>query len=241
MTEATRTRRAWIVGGGSGIGRAVAHAAVDAGWQVTVSGRRGEALAQTQATASNPASVATLPLDVVAENPRNRIAEILRADASLDALVVASGTNNPRRRWTDHDIDDVHRVIETNLVGVLRVVDAALPALRRAGGVVVIVSSYAGWTHSPGAGAAYSASKTALASVVRTLNTDEAANGVRACHLCPGDVDTDFLEMRPSVPTAEHRRRMLTPADVARAAMFTMDAPSHVRIDELVISPVSQV
>ena len=105
---------------------------------------------------------------------------------------------------------------------------------------VVVISSYAGWSFQPGAGVAYSASKTALGSLVRTLNQQEAAHGVRACHLCPGDVATDFLDQRPSVPDADARARMLTAEDIARTACFVLDSPAHVRIDELVVSPVSQ-
>ena len=78
-----------------------------------------------------------------------------------------------------------------------------------------MVSSYSGWRFSPYAGVAYSASKTALAAVCQTLNAQEAGHGVRACHLCPGDVDTDFLELRPKVPGADARAAMLTPDDVA--------------------------
>ena len=80
----------------------------------------------------------------------------------------------------------------------------------------------------------------ALGSLVRTLNQQEAGHGVRACHLCPGDVATDFLDQRPSVPDAEARARMLTAEDIARTACFVLDSPAHVRIDELVVSPVSQ-
>jgi NADP-dependent 3-hydroxy acid dehydrogenase YdfG len=105
---------------------------------------------------------------------------------------------------------------------------------------VVVVSSYAGWSFQPGAGVAYSASKTALGSVVRGLNQQEAAHGVRATHLCPGDVATDFLDQRPQVPDAAARAVMLTPEDIGRTIGFVLDAPAHVRVDELVISPVAQ-
>ena len=128
----------------------------------------------------------------------------------------------------------------TNLTGVVSVVDAALADLREAGGQVVVVSSYSAWRFSPGAGVAYSASKTALTMVCQTLNAQEARHGVRACHLCPGDVDTDFLGFRPEVPGSEARAVMLTPDDIARAVLFVLDSPAHVRVDELVISPVSQ-
>jgi NADP-dependent 3-hydroxy acid dehydrogenase YdfG len=103
-----------------------------------------------------------------------------------------------------------------------------------------VISSYAGWRFSAGAGVAYSASKTALSSLCQSLNAQEAAAGVRACHVCPGDVDTDFLAQRPEVPGAEARTVMLTAHDVARAVQFVLDSPAHVRVDELVISPVSQ-
>jgi NADP-dependent 3-hydroxy acid dehydrogenase YdfG len=131
-------------------------------------------------------------------------------------------------------------IVDTNLTAVATVTDAALPALRKTGGTVVVISSYAGWSFQPGAGVAYSASKTALGSLTRTLNQQEAPHGLRATHLCPGDVATDFLEQRPSVPDAAARAVMLTPEDIGRTVAFVLDAPAHVRIDELVISPVSQ-
>jgi NADP-dependent 3-hydroxy acid dehydrogenase YdfG len=131
-------------------------------------------------------------------------------------------------------------VIATNLLGIARVVDAALPALRVRGGTAVLVSSYAGWSFQPGAGVAYSASKSALASLCRSLNAQEGEHGIRATNLCPGDVDTEFLAHRPVVPDADARAVMLTPDDVARSILHVLDAPAHLRIDELVISPLSQ-
>ncbi|NIZ93720.1 SDR family NAD(P)-dependent oxidoreductase [Kineosporiaceae bacterium B12] len=224
------------------MGRSVAVAAAAAGWDVAVSGRRTGPLDET-ATAAGEHGAATLvlPLDVqdVAAVGAARAA-VLERFGRLDGLVLAAGLNAPRRRWDDQDIASVHDVIATNLSAPATVVDAALPDLRRSGGVVVVVSSYAGWAFSPGAGVAYSASKTALGSLVRTLNQQEAPHGVRACHLCPGDVATDFLAMRPQVPDEAARAVMLTPDDIGRTVQFVLDSPPHVRIDELVISPVAQ-
>lgn len=132
-------------------------------------------------------------------------------------------------------------ILQTNLTGPAAVIDAALPQLREHGGVAVIVSSYSAWAFNPIAGVAYSASKKGLAELARTLNAQEAASGVRACHLCPGDVATDFLEHRPNVPDAAARSVMLTPGDIARTVQFVLDSPAHVRFDELVVSPVPQV
>ena len=233
----------WVTGAGSGMGRAAAVAAARAGRRVALSGRRQDALAETaQLVAEAGGEALVVPLEVGdADAVADARGQVAAHWGRVDDLVLAAGLNNPRRTWADQSVAAFTDVVATNLTGVVTVVDAALPDLRASGGQVVVVSSYAGWRFSPGAGVAYSASKTALTAVCQSLNAQEAAHGVRACHLCPGDVDTDFLRMRPNVPDADARAVMLTADDVARAVLFVLDSPAHVRIDELVISPVSQV
>jgi NADP-dependent 3-hydroxy acid dehydrogenase YdfG len=238
----TDQRVLWVTGGGSGMGAASAEAAARDGWTVVLSGRRAERLEQIAATIRAEGGVAdVLPLDandpVAVTTARDAV---LERHGRLDGLVLAAGLNAPRRRWDDQSLTDFRAILDTNLTAVVTVVDAALPALRESGGVVVVVSSYAGWSFQPGAGVAYSASKTALGSVVRSLNQQEAPHGVRATHLCPGDVATDFLDQRPSVPDAVARSVMLQPEDIARTVTFVLGSPSHMRVDELVVSPVSQ-
>lgn len=232
----------WVTGGGSGMGRASALSAASRGWRVALSGRRAEVLQEVAGEVERLGGEAlAIPGDVRRlEDVTATAAHVEQTWGRLDGLVVAAGLNAPRRTWQDQDLQEVTDIVETNLVSVARVVQLALPALRRSAGTVVVISSYAGWRFSPGAGVAYSASKTALASLCQSLNAQEAAAGVRACHLCPGDVDTDFLAQRPEVPGAEARSVMLSPEDVARAVQFVLDSPPHVRVDELVISPVSQ-
>ncbi len=232
----------WTTGGGSGMGAASAVAAARDGWTVVLSGRRPDRLEQVaDAVRAAGGNAAVLPLDVTDADAvvaaRDRV---LEHHGRIDGLVLAAGLNTPARRWADQSLADVRAVLDTNTTAVVTVVDAALPALRASGGVVVVVSSYAGWSFQPGAGVAYSASKTALGSIVRTLNQQEAEHGVRATHLCPGDVATDFLDQRPEVPDAAARQRMLQPEDVGRTVAFVLGSPAHVRIDELVLSPVSQ-
>jgi NADP-dependent 3-hydroxy acid dehydrogenase YdfG len=232
----------WVTGAGSGIGRSCALSAASKGWSVALSGRRPERL---HAVAGEIEAVGghalALPGDVRSiEHLTECVSTIERSWGRLDGLVLAAGLNAPRRTWRDQGLQDFDDIVETNLGAVVRAVQLALPLLRGSAGTVVVISSYAGWRYSPGAGVAYSASKSALASVCQSLNAQEAASGVRACHLCPGDVDTDFLAQRPEVPGAAARSVMLSADDVARAAQFVLDAPAHVRIDELVISPVSQ-
>jgi NADP-dependent 3-hydroxy acid dehydrogenase YdfG len=232
----------WITGAGSGMGAAAARHAAGAGWRVALSGRRRPALDEVAAeiTASG-GDAFVVPLDVSDRAAvRGARDAVLAAFGRIDGLVLSAGLNAPRRRWADQTMEEFDAIVATNLAGPVRVVDAALPSLREAGGVVVIVSSYSAWSFAPVAGVAYSSSKKALAEIARTLNAQEVGSGVRACHLCPGDVATDFLQHRPNVPDAAARAVMLTPDDIGRTVQFVLDSPAHVRIDELVISPVSQ-
>lgn len=238
-TGAMTDRVLWVTGGGSGMGRAVALAAARSGRRVAVTGRRVEALDETVAeitaaggTALAAAADATDPAALARAHER-----IVAEFGTVDDLVTAAGSNAPRRRWDDQSMAEFATIVDTNLTSVARAIDLALPGIRAAQGRVVVISSFAGWRFSTKGGVAYSASKTALSSLCATLNEEEGINGVGATHLCPGDVDTPFLSMRPQVPDAAARETMLTPEDIARAVTFVLDGPAHVRIDELVISP----
>lgn len=233
----------WITGAGSGMGAASARRMAAAGWRVALSGRRVEALeAVADEIRSAGGEALVLPLDVAdrsaIDSARDAVVEHF---ARIDALVLAAGLNSPRRRWSDQSMDEFDAIMQTNLTGPAAMISAALPQLRAQSGVVVIVSSYSAWAFNPIAGVAYSASKKGLAELARTLNAQEASSGVRACHLCPGDVATEFLQHRPTVPDAAAQAVMLSPDDIGRTVQFVLDAPAHVRFDELVVSPVSQV
>jgi NADP-dependent 3-hydroxy acid dehydrogenase YdfG len=233
----------WVTGGGSGMGRASAVAAAGAGWKVAVTGRRASAVQETaDQIRSAGGSALEVPADV--RNPESLAAaheRIVGEWGAVTGLVLAAGLNTPRRNWNDQSIDEFATIVDTNLTSVARTIDLVLPGMRSAGfGDVVVVSSRSGWRFSPGSGVAYMSSKTALGALVASLNDQEGGHGVKACHLCPGDVDTDFLELRPEVPDAHQRSAMLTEQDVARAVLFVLDSPAHVRIDELAISPAGQ-
>ncbi|MFU8945328.1 SDR family oxidoreductase [Mycetocola zhadangensis] len=230
----------WITGAGSGMGRAVAESAASRGYRVALSGRRVDALEETaQAVRDSRGEALVIPLDATNDaEVRSAGERIERELGPLTHLVLSAGLNTPERYWRDQDMGDFTAIVQTNLVAAASAVSAVLPGMRaRSNGVVVFISSYSGWRFSPDAGVAYSASKSALASLAETLNAQENTNGVRACHLCPGDVDTDFLSMRPRVPGESERDVMLSPADIAATVQFVLDSPRHVCINELVITP----
>ncbi len=233
----------WVTGAGSGMGRAAAVAAAADGVRVVLTGRRPGPLAETaRLVAEAGGRSLELPLDVC--DPvalADAHARIVAAWGGVSDLVLAAGLNTPERYWRDQALETFEAILATNLTAAVRVIDTVLPGMRaRGSGQVIVVSSYSAWRFTPHAGVAYTASKTALAAVCASLNAQEAGHGIRACHLCPGDVDTDFLALRPQVPDAGARAVMLSPEDVAAAVLFVLRSPAHVRIDELVISPVAQ-
>lgn len=233
----------WITGGGSGMGRASAIEAAGSGWRVAVSGRRRDALEATvQAVRDRGGEALAFPIDVTdPESLREAHREIVESWGPVTGLVLAAGSNAPHRAWADQSTEEFAAIVDTNLTSVARVIDIVLPGMRAAGsGNIVVVSSRSAWRFSPGAGVAYMSSKSALGMLVASLNDQENASGVKACHLCPGDVDTDFLALRPTVPDAQQRATMLSAEDVARTVRFVLDSPQHVRIDELVVTPIGQ-
>lgn len=244
MTNGTEERRiAWVTGAGGGMGRASAVRLAASGYTVALSGRRMDALADTGDLVEDAGAEAMLvPLDVsdadAVEDAAVRIGDAL---GPITAVVASAGLNTPQRYWRDQEVEQFSSIVSTNLIGAAVTAGAVLPGMRAAGGgSVVFISSYSGWRFSPDAGVAYSASKTALSSLAESLNAQENQFGIRATNLCPGDVDSDFLRLRPVVPDATARTSMLSPDDVAAAVQFIVDSPAHVCVNELVISPVKK-
>lgn len=236
MTSSTR-RRVLITGAASGTGAACA-AALAPTHDVVLVGRRRERLDEVAKIARNRgASAQVIEADVTVRSA----ADVLAEASGIHDLVLAAGLNTPRRTWADQSMDEFRAIVDTNLVAVADLVGAALPRLRETHGTISIISSLSAWMTSPGAGVAYRASKMALRALTDAVNEQESVHGVRAGLVLPGDIDTEFLEQRPTPPGTEPRMSMLSADDVASAVVFTLTAPPHVRIDELVITPLGTV
>ena len=110
---------------------------------------------------------------------------------------------------------------------------------RQGAGLIVNVSSGAGLRPSHVSGVAYSATKTALASLNGSINQEERRHGIRACVVYPGEVDTPMIDERTVVPPAAARATMMRPEDVAQAILFVATIPARVIVEELVIRPAT--
>lgn len=239
MTAYART--AWIIGGGTGIGRACSQSLAERGWNLVVSGRRAGPLDQLVASIREEGGQATaLKLDVTDPRAVETAARTVREIyGGLDAVTYSAGTNQTLRRWSTMTPDAYDAILDTNLNGAYRVIHHALPALRSSGGNVVVIGSWAGWRFDGRVGPAYSTSKTALEALVETINAEEHAHNVRATLLNPGEVRTEILLRRPTVPTEEEQELMLQPSDVGDAVAWILEQPPRLCVNQLVMTPVA--
>jgi NADP-dependent 3-hydroxy acid dehydrogenase YdfG len=113
-----------------------------------------------------------------------------------------------------------------------------LPSMReRHTGTIINVSSMAGKRASLLSGVAYSAAKAALNSFTDSINLAERPNGIRACVICPGEVATPIMKLRPYPPSDEAMATMLQPEDVAAAVLLVASLPQRAAIEEILIRP----
>jgi len=153
-------------------------------------------------------------------------------------LVNAAGTNAPKRSLKELSAADYEQLMRTNLDGAYHCVQAFLPGMRERGsGTIVNSVSDAAKQASAKAGPAYVMSKFGLAGLTQSINAEERANGIRACAIFPGDIDTPLLDLRPAPPSAEARAKMLQAEDVAACALLAIQLPARAIVEEILIRP----
>ena len=226
---------AWITGGGSGIGLAAGIEMAKAGAKVVISGRSertlGEALQHVKAEA--------LVCDVGDQAAvQKAAAEIHKRHGKVDILVNSAGINLPKRSFRDVSNEGWDEIVRINLSGMFYCVQAVLPGMRsRKDGLIINISSWAGRYASVLTGPGYNATKHAVIALTESINLEEAANGIRATSVLPGEAATPILEKRPVPPTPEVRAKMLQPEDLGRTLAFIANLPPRVCINEIIISP----
>ena len=228
-----------ITGAGSGVGAATAVRFVKEGWQVALIGRREETLRATVKLTSKPDACLIFPCDIAKEaDVAGTGREILKRMGEVEVLVNAAGTNAPRRALEILSSSDYHMMIDTNLNGAYYCVQAFLPGMRaRKSGTIVNIVSDAAKQASAKAGPAYAMSKFGMVGLTQAINAEERPNGIRACAILPGDIDTPLLDKRPSPPPPDARAKMLMPEDIADCVMLAVNLPARAVVEELLIRP----
>jgi NAD(P)-dependent dehydrogenase (short-subunit alcohol dehydrogenase family) len=231
-------KTAVVIGASSGIGLATTRLFADAGARVHAAARRKEAVGEGARDCTGSGRVKAHALDVSDAGAVERvIGEIGKTDG-IDTLVVAAGTNVPERRLCELTQESWESILSVNLSGAFYCVKAALPYLREARGIVVLISSVSGsWPDV--SGPAYQASKAGMTQLAHAAGFEEHQNGVRFSAVLPGIVDTPILENRPKPPSKEVRDLSLKPEDVAATCLFLATLPPRAYVPELTIVPTA--
>lgn len=220
---------ALVAGGASGIGRAVASALAEAGFNLVVADLDGDGLRETgDGLAIEPQLIEA---DVAVPADLDRVAGAVEEGfGRLDSLLQIAGIGCYRPFW-EVDEDEIDRVLAVNLKSQIGLASRCLALLRASRGTIVNMASVRAFRGGPDL-AVYSASKGAVVSMTRAMAHELGPFGIRVNALCPGTIDTPLLDRYAASQQAEpgaFKRaldseqplgRIGTPEDVARAAVY---------------------
>jgi 3-hydroxy acid dehydrogenase / malonic semialdehyde reductase len=233
-------KRAIVTGASSGIGATTARALADAGARVAGGARRTDRLETELA----------LPLDVGDTESCARFVDAVVAEfGGIDILINNAGLSRGRDPVWDSSEQDEREVIETNVLGLMRITRLCVPYLvADGGGHIVNMGSIAGiWSYPNGS--SYVASKFAVHGYTRSLRDDLQGKAVRITNVAPGLVETEFSEVRfhgdreraAAVYRDVAMGGPLHAEDVCDCIMFALTRPPHVNVDEIVLMALAQV
>lgn len=231
---------AWVTGAGSGIGEAAALALAGEGAAVALTGRRREPLQKVADQIIKSGGKALVaPGDLGSEQTAARIAEAIAKEfGQLDILVNNAGANIAERSWAKLNPERVKSVIDANLNSAFYCAVAALSIMRQQkDGLLIHTASWAGRFVGLVSGAAYAAAKHGVVAMSYSINMEEFQNGIRSTVLCPAEVATPILALRPKPVSAEERARMIQPEHMADLIVYVAKLPATLCMNEVVISP----
>lgn len=238
----SQTPVALVTGGGTGIGAAVARRLVQDGYAVVVAGRRRDRLDAVVAELGE--SVSALELDVT---DADAVAAGVGGLERLDVLVNNAGGAIGLSPVETGDLAEWEAMYATNVLGTVRVTQAALPLLRRSPRATIVnISSIAGERVYAGGGG-YTAAKHGESVVSETLRLELNGEHVRVVDVRPGMVRTEEFSLTrlhgdraAADKVYDGVDRPLVADDVAACVAFAVGMPQHVNIDTLVVKPVAQ-
>jgi NADP-dependent 3-hydroxy acid dehydrogenase YdfG len=163
----------------------------------------------------------------------------------LDVLINNAGGAHGVNTVAEGKDDDWETMLQTNVLGVLRMTRAALPLmLDNSGSSLINIGSLAGHVAYEG-GAAYCAAKAGERQITRALRLELNGTGIRVTTVDPGLAETEFSIVRFKGDVGRAKKvyegtRPLTAEDIADILVWVASRPAHVNIDELLVKPVDQ-
>jgi NADP-dependent 3-hydroxy acid dehydrogenase YdfG len=241
MSAVNQTRTAVVTGASSGIGAATASRLAAAGYHVFCAARRRDRIEQLAAEIGGT----PVACDVTDEDSVATLADAV--GPRLDVLVNNAGGAFGSGPVAEAVSEDWRRMYEVNVVGLMQVTRALLPALVASGaGAILNVGSTAGRIAYEG-GAGYTAAKHGTQVVTETLRLELWDQPVRVMEIAPGMVRTEEFALVRFDGDQEKADAVyagvaepLTADDIADAITWMVTRPPHVNIDELVIRPRAQ-
>jgi NADP-dependent 3-hydroxy acid dehydrogenase YdfG len=236
MSESSRV--ALVTGASSGIGEATVRSLAAQGFHVVAAARRVERCEEVAREVGGRA----LQLDVA--DPES-VAQLGEALPDVSVVVNNAGGALGLEPVAEANEEYWRQMYETNVLGVMRVTKALLPALERSGdGHIVVIGSVAGVEIYPGGGG-YTAAKHAANAVARTLRLELLGKPIRVSEVAPGMVETEFSLVRFEGDREKADRvyegtTPLSAEDVADAIAYVVTRPPHVDVDYLSIKPTAQ-
>lgn len=230
-------RRALVTGASRGLGRAIAIALAQSGYDVAIVSRSLDSLQPVQEELAACGVVAKAYAADLAnlEHLQARMAEILADFGPLSVVVNNAGMGYTGALAT-MPLADWQRVMDLNLTSVFQCIQAVLPTLRAAGGgTIVNISSVAAKSAFPEWGA-YTVSKAALVAMSRVLAAEERVHGIRVVTLSPGAINTPIWDT-DTVQADFDRSAMLSPEVVAQTVLHTILLPPQAVIEDLTLMP----
>ncbi|MFF1836542.1 SDR family NAD(P)-dependent oxidoreductase [Streptomyces sp. NPDC058231] len=232
-----------VTGASSGIGRATALALSKAGARVAVGARRTDRLKSLIQDASG--EMLALEMDVtVRRSVNDAVAATVEHFGAFDILVNNAGVMLSAP-ILGSDITEWVRMVETNLLGSMYTVHAALPHLLESKGAVVQISSTSGRTASAASGV-YAATKFGITAFSEALRQEVTEQGVRVVVIEPGFVSTELAghitdpTIQAAAKSMAESMRTLQPEDIAAAVVYAVTQPAHVAVNEILIRPTDQ-
>jgi NADP-dependent 3-hydroxy acid dehydrogenase YdfG len=240
MAESARV--AVVTGASSGIGEATARGLREAGFFVVLGARRQDRLMAVAQEVGGRG----LPLDVRDPASIQAFTGAVAAEfGQVEVLINNAGLAAGLGPLAEGNEDDWVQMMETNVLGLLRVTKAMLPLLRRAPRAhIVNLGSVAGFEVYPG-GVGYTASKHAVRAITKTLRLELMGQPIRVTEVEPGLVETEFSLVRFKGDAARASNvyqgmQPLTAADIADCIVWVVTRPPNVNIDEMVVRPIAQ-
>lgn len=238
---------ALITGATSGIGEACARKFAEGGYNLILTARRAEKLAEIKAQLeAKDTKVRTLVFDVRDAEAAKQAIDSLEAEwQTIDVLINNAGLALGLEKEYEGDPEDWNTMIDTNIKGLLTMTRLIVPAMiERNEGHVINIGSVAGDAAYAG-GNVYCATKAAVKTITDGLRIDVAESAVRVTNVKPGLVETNFSNVRFHGDNARAENVYkgivpLTGADIADVAFYAASAPKHVQIAEVLVLATHQ-